>query len=389
MESNNSVLIVIDPGHGGEENGATYNGRLEKDDNLRLGLEVARQLREQGVNTIMTRDTDKTVSLQERVNIANSHNADLFVSLHRNSYIEQNENTNGVENFIYLTAPEQTTGRAARLVLDNVVEVGVQNNRGVKRGNYYVLRRTRMPAMLLEMGFIINEEDNRLFDTKLEEYAAAIVKGIMEYFGLPYQGRPVTQAMPVPATIPPSASVPAPMPTPTPVPTPVPVPMPVPTPTPAPVPAQPPAPTPAPDSVSSPPKNTGNEHFRYLQQILNDMYQTEIPLTGVFDEATKSAIVRALQMELNRAYGTGLRVDGVPGPHTCGALQPLRRDTDEANLVFLLQILLLLNGYQPGTSSGIFCEKTHKAVAMFQRDNTLDPDGVAGERTICRLLSNS
>ena len=190
MVNSDELLIVIDAGHGGWDNGASWEGRLEKDDNLRLALEVEKELRRNNIPVLMTRDSDVYVSLTDRVNMANEAGADLFVSLHRNSYIEHTPTTNGVENYIYLTAPAETTGLAAQLVLDSVVRVGVQSNRGVSRGNYYVLRRTVMPAMLLEMGFIIDERDNMLFDKHMEEYAAAIVRGIMRYFNLEYTQSP-------------------------------------------------------------------------------------------------------------------------------------------------------------------------------------------------------
>ena len=177
-------LIVVDPGHGGWDNGASWEGRLEKDDNLRLGMEVYKALAELGIPVIMTRDSDEFVALADRAGIANNAGADLFVSLHRNSYPEQTPTAHGVENYIYLTAPEETTGKAAQLVLEKIVEVGVQSDRGVSRGDYYVLRKTQMPAMLLEMGFIINEIDNQLFDEHLHDYAKAIAEGIMLYFGL-------------------------------------------------------------------------------------------------------------------------------------------------------------------------------------------------------------
>jgi N-acetylmuramoyl-L-alanine amidase len=188
--SSDELLIAIDAGHGGWDNGASWNGRLEKDDNLRLALEVQKQLLAQGIRVLMTRDTDVYVTLSDRAAMANQAGADLFVSLHRNSYIMHTPTSNGVENFIYLTAPWETAGRAAQDVLDQVVSVGVQSNRGVQRGNYYVVRRTIMPAMLLEMGFIIDEIDNQLFDEHLVEYAAAIAKGIMVYFGLEFQQTP-------------------------------------------------------------------------------------------------------------------------------------------------------------------------------------------------------
>ena len=180
------LLVVVDPGHGGWDNGASWEGRLEKDDNLKLGLHVRDKLIAQGVPVLMTRDSDVYVTLADRASMANEAGADLFVSLHRNSYPEQIPTAIGVENYIYLTAPEEPTGRAAQLVLDSVVQVGVQADRGVSRGDYYVLRRTQMPAMLLEMGFINNDIDNQLFDEHLVDYAGAIVRGIMQYFGLPF-----------------------------------------------------------------------------------------------------------------------------------------------------------------------------------------------------------
>ncbi|MCL2069286.1 MAG: N-acetylmuramoyl-L-alanine amidase [Oscillospiraceae bacterium] len=184
-------LIVVDAGHGGWDNGAmSQDGeRLEKDDNLKLALLVQKELECQGVPVLMTRDTDVFVSLQDRAQIANDAKADLFISLHRNSYPTHTPNTNGVQNYIYLVTPEATQ-RAAQLVLDQVADVGVQSNWGVLRGDYYVLRRTAMSAMLLEMGFIIDPVDNMLFDEHIYEYAAAIAKGAMEHFCLKYREKP-------------------------------------------------------------------------------------------------------------------------------------------------------------------------------------------------------
>jgi N-acetylmuramoyl-L-alanine amidase len=187
MEQRDNLLIAVDAGHGGWDNGASRGGRLEKDDNLALALLVRDELNGQCVNVLMTRDSDVFVELKDRADLANAANADLFISLHRNSYIEQTPTSKGVENWIYLTAPEATSGNAARLVLDEVVRAGVQTNRGVQRGNYYVLRKTKMPAMLLESGYIINDEDNRLYDQRLREYAKAIAKGALKYFNVPYR----------------------------------------------------------------------------------------------------------------------------------------------------------------------------------------------------------
>jgi peptidoglycan hydrolase-like protein with peptidoglycan-binding domain len=362
MEQNNPILIAVDPGHGGYDNGAQWEGRLEKDDNLRLGLAVRDALKNQGVDVLMTRDTDVFIPLSERAAIANQNDADLFVSLHRNSYTEPTATSYGVENYIYLTAPEATTGVAAQNVLDSVVEAGVQGNRGVSRGNYYVLRRTNMPAMLLEMGFILNDEDNRLFDENLDAYAEAIAKGVMEYFGLTY--------------VPPSASAPS-------------------SPSPAPAPAVP-APAPAASSVARP-TPTINVPSRVAvpapsnltalaQQTLNSSFGARIPVSGRLDAETKRALVRALQTELNNTYRAGLAVDGIYGPRTAAAIQVLRPG-NSGSLVQLLQIALGLRGYDTGGFSGGFDSGlTRSAVQMFQRDNYLVPDGVVGESTWARLL---
>jgi len=168
--------IVIDPGHGGYDSGAVFGTRMEKNDNLRLSLAVQRLLQAQGQRVIMTRSTDVFVPLAERSAIANRNGANLFISIHRNA--STNTAANGVENFVFTTAPA-STAQAAQTVLNEVVAAGVQSNRGVKRGNFAVLRNTNAPAMLLEMNFITNARDNQLFDQNLETYAAAIARGAM------------------------------------------------------------------------------------------------------------------------------------------------------------------------------------------------------------------
>lgn len=175
-------VIAVDAGHGGYDNGASYNGRLEKNDNLRLAQAVRDELEAMGQQVVMTRDSDVFVSLGQRAAIANNAGADLFISLHRNSYPEETPGTKGVDNYIHTYASAETE-RMAHIVLDHVVNVGVQADRGVQRANFAVLRNTNMPAMLLEMGFIINSEDNRLFDEKLYDYAKAIAQGAIEALG--------------------------------------------------------------------------------------------------------------------------------------------------------------------------------------------------------------
>jgi len=174
--------IVIDPGHGGHDAGAVLGTRREADDNLRLSLAVQRILQEEGQNVIMTRSADVFVPLSERSAVSNRSNANLFVSIHRNS--STNPSANGVENYVFTNAPANTVQNAFD-VLDGVVDAGVQNNRGIIRENFAVLRNTNAPAMLLEMGFITNARDNQLFDQNLDAYAMAIARGIITALNRP------------------------------------------------------------------------------------------------------------------------------------------------------------------------------------------------------------
>ncbi|MCL2619498.1 MAG: N-acetylmuramoyl-L-alanine amidase [Defluviitaleaceae bacterium] len=174
--------IVIDPGHGGSDSGAVFGSRREADDTLRLSIAVRNLLQTQGQRVIMTRSADTFVDLGERSAISNRNNADLFVSIHRNS--STNTYANGVDNFVFTTAPNSTVQKAFD-VLDEVVDAGVQNNRGVMRANFAVLRNTQAPSMLLEMGFITNTRDNQLFDQNFNAYASAIARGIMTALNTP------------------------------------------------------------------------------------------------------------------------------------------------------------------------------------------------------------
>lgn len=175
------VQVVIDPGHGGSDVGAEYNGRYEKDDNLALALLVNDKLREMGIETAMTRNKDKKISLEKRCLIANQKNAQLFVSLHRNSA----EGAKGVEIWIGSDSSDEDR-RLAENILNSLDEVGISQNRGVKSGyargggDYYVNSHTDMPSCLVELGFINSEIDNKMYDEKLDAYAQAIAESISE-----------------------------------------------------------------------------------------------------------------------------------------------------------------------------------------------------------------
>lgn len=175
--------ICLDAGHGGSDVGAEYNGRYEKDDNLKLTLAVGKILEENGVKVIYTRTEDETVELEKRAEYANKKKATYFASIHRNS---ADAKVSGVEIWIENTATLYEEG-LAKDILDEINAVGLGNSRGVKRGyqgdassNYLVNSATGMPSCLIEMGFITTPVDNKLFDENLEEYAKAIADGIMK-----------------------------------------------------------------------------------------------------------------------------------------------------------------------------------------------------------------
>ncbi len=175
------VQVVIDPGHGGSDVGAQYDGRLEKDDNLEVALLIYETLRNKGIEACLTRDNDKFVELKDRCTLANRRNAELFVSLHRNSA----DGAKGVE--IWINSDESEADRTlAENILTALDAVGISENRGVKSGyakgsgNYYVNSHTDMSSCLVELGFINSQTDNALFDENMQAYAEAIAKAIEE-----------------------------------------------------------------------------------------------------------------------------------------------------------------------------------------------------------------
>ena len=172
-----AVKIVIDAGHGGYDAGATYNGRREKDDTLALALAVGEMLEAQGYDVVYTRTDDVYDSPVQKARIGNESGADFFVSIHRNSSPAPNQ-YNGVQTLIYNDTGLKAT--MAENVNNELEKVGYRKINVVERPDLAVLRRTRMPAVLVEAGFINSDEDNNLFDTKFSETAEAIARGIDE-----------------------------------------------------------------------------------------------------------------------------------------------------------------------------------------------------------------
>lgn len=175
------MLILLDYGHGGKDPGATYKGRHEADDVLSLGQAVAKRLRAAGVLIDETRTSNITVSLGQRVKLEQQKKYDFFISFHRNAF--KPEVGTGAEVYIYnLTNPLSKSKTLAEKIQNALVHVGY-HNRGVKEADFYVLKHTKAPALLLEIGFIDNSTDNALFDSKFQEIASRIANAILEVTG--------------------------------------------------------------------------------------------------------------------------------------------------------------------------------------------------------------
>ena len=169
-------LRKLQSAHGGSDPGAVYEGRREKDDNLSLAIAVGELLSQQGVSVIYTRTTDVYQTPFEKAQMANQADADFFISFHRNSSEEPNQYT-GVETLVYDNSGIKQT--MAENINGALSELGFRNL-GVKaRPGLVVLRRTKMPALLIESGFLNNEQDNTLYDEKQEEIARAIADAVL------------------------------------------------------------------------------------------------------------------------------------------------------------------------------------------------------------------
>lgn len=171
-------LIFIDPGHGGKDPGAIgLNGIQEKDVILPISQYVASYLEQQGMQVIMARNADYFVSLQGRTDMANRANADLFVSIHANSMGASRPDVSGLE--VYYFGDRGLSDAIHRSIVRSV-EV---RDRGVRRARFYVLRHSRMPSTLVEVGFVTGYDDaDKLINPSYQQQMAqAIARGILDY----------------------------------------------------------------------------------------------------------------------------------------------------------------------------------------------------------------
>lgn len=168
--------IMLDAGHGGTDPGAVYEGRQEKDDNLRLTLAVGKILANNGIDVVYTRTTDVYQTPFEKATLANESGADFFISFHRNSSPRANQ-YDGVEVLVYDKSGVKY--EMAENILGAMGELGFREIGVKERPGLVVLRRTKMPALLLEIGFINSDIDNQMLDDKFEEIAEGIAGAIL------------------------------------------------------------------------------------------------------------------------------------------------------------------------------------------------------------------
>ena len=203
------MTIMLDPGHGSKDTGAYYGGTAERDLNLSVSKKVAALLEKQGYNVVMTRySTDNSYSstsskdLFARAAKANEIGADIYVSIHHNAAGKANTSVSGIETYYYGTNSKypplpgnanshndptriNESSKLANLVHNELITATGAKNRGVGRGAYVVVREVKMPAILLELGYMSNPTELNLIksNTYQNTLASAIVGGINHYFG--------------------------------------------------------------------------------------------------------------------------------------------------------------------------------------------------------------
>ncbi|WP_250122514.1 N-acetylmuramoyl-L-alanine amidase [Chroococcidiopsis sp. CCMEE 29] len=173
------VVVIVDPGHGGKDPGAIgIAGRQEKDVILPISKKIAELLEKEGVKAVLTRDSDYFVDLAPRVAKAEGLNANLFVSIHANSMGLSRPDVNGLETYYF-----DSGQRLARTIHNSILRSVNVRDRGVRRARFYVLRKTSMPSVLVELGYMTGREDSpRLADPAYQnQMAEAIVRGILQY----------------------------------------------------------------------------------------------------------------------------------------------------------------------------------------------------------------
>ncbi|RJS60449.1 N-acetylmuramoyl-L-alanine amidase [Bacillus sp. PK3_68] len=180
------MKIMIDAGHGYSTPGKrTPDGMKEFEFNRSVAILIRKKLEERGASITFSHSDTEDVLLDRRVWKANNWKADLFLSIHANAYGNDWNNANGIETFIHSSRPKQAE-TVATAIQKRLVALTGRKNRGVKTANFYILKKTLMPAVLVEAGFMTHAEEARLLrtDTYRELCARGIVEAIEKIYKL-------------------------------------------------------------------------------------------------------------------------------------------------------------------------------------------------------------
>jgi N-acetylmuramoyl-L-alanine amidase len=175
-QTSSSTVVVIDAGHGGFDRGGIPRQRIaEKTMTLDVALRLRKKLLEAGYRVVMTRDSDVFVPLPGRVSVANSNQNAIFICIHFNSATRAE--ANGIETYYY----RRDAMALAANIHRNVIAGAPSENRGIRRRGYYVLRKTNIPAILVECGFLTNPAEGQLTLTSAyrDKLAEEITRGIL------------------------------------------------------------------------------------------------------------------------------------------------------------------------------------------------------------------
>jgi N-acetylmuramoyl-L-alanine amidase len=176
-----ATVVAIDPGHGGGDPGAVgINGLQEKGVVFSVSSQVAQQLRRKGINAVLTRTGDQEIDLAPRVSTAARVRADLFVSIHANSISLSRPDINGLETYYYVSAQGR---RLAKAIHNRILRGTNMQDKGIRQARFYVIRHTKMPAVLVEIGFVTGSQDAARLASPAgrTQLAEAIAQGIMDY----------------------------------------------------------------------------------------------------------------------------------------------------------------------------------------------------------------
>ncbi len=175
------IKVVVDPGHGGYDTGASYGGFEEKDVNLVIAEKLKKALEDVGITVFLTRDSDNFLSLAERVEITNSIKPDVFISIHGNALVSSRV-IRGVETY-YWTSQSYKLAYFIHKSILNHIKIP---DHFIRKAQFYVIRHTSVPAILAELGFLSNLDDRKLLTTSTvqDEYAKALTEAILKFLDI-------------------------------------------------------------------------------------------------------------------------------------------------------------------------------------------------------------